>query len=674
MSPPAPGDDGAAIDASPFAFLPPAPASSGSDGEPDEPPRFRPGTSRNAAAPAAFSPADAPFAFFHAATGAAPVSASEFASAWPRAAPSTSAQRPSTRTRSDNPASLNPIPHPHPLPDPLPSPRASIALNPQGRNTADDDAHFQRIREECENDSDQEDLDNVFAFQPPPLPPDELDDPPPSDAYPVWGVGPDHPAHAQAFADSTSAHPLSSATAGDVYHTFPSSEANPPAATLSIGPQSLRYRTNHAPAEAYSSFAGMVDGDESEMSEVKYDLGKVLPRHSHLHPPMSHMPPAGQPLSFHSIGKRQPQTVLLQDPHAEDSPYVEVQISVQSDDVDESCNTLRVWVIAFTCITISVAANAYWTLRFPSPTLTAPLMVLFAWPTGKAWARHMPKVKIPLPAFLFGPGATVDLNPGEWTMKEHGLLAQMSMVTVNNYTSYPVFMLPSIDNKYFWDHRVKGGAFALGLLISWSSAFVGIGLAGLSQRFLVRAASTIWPYNLTISLLINVLHAEEEPVNGFTRVRYFKFLMFGMAAWQFVPTYLVTTISFFNWVCWTNPHSAAVNHIFGYKNGLALFPISFDWTQISTITSPLVPPWWTSLNLAIAYFIFWVVLGTVLLFTNVGQANFTTPLQFELHTDAHVPAEPQLWLLPSTRVRRVRQVCQFLRRGPRVERPSWPLQ
>lgn len=342
----------------------------------------------------------------------------------------------------------------------------------------------------------------------------------------------------------------------------------------------------------------------------------------------------------HRVRKRRPQMVVVENTPGGDSPYIEVRCSVQSDDdTTEVCNTMRVWVIAFVLITLTLAANTYWTFRSPSPTFTVPLIVLFTWPAGRAWARYMPNVAIPLPQALFGPGAKLEVNPGAWTMKEHALVSQLGMVTINSYITYPIYMLTTIDNKFLWDHSIKGGSFLYGLLLSWSAAFFGIAMAGVASRFLVQAASTIWPHNLSISLLINILHAEEDPPPGeLGRVQYFKLLLSGTFFWQWIPTYVFTGLSVFNWICWVAPKSVVANHLFGYHNGLSLLPITLDWAQVSTFSSPLIPPWWTGLNLLIAYVFFWIFLGTILVFTNVRLFSRASALRAPRLTGLHARA------------------------------------
>ncbi|KDN52996.1 OPT oligopeptide transporter [Tilletiaria anomala UBC 951] len=309
----------------------------------------------------------------------------------------------------------------------------------------------------------------------------------------------------------------------------------------------------------------------------------------------------------------------------EDSDYIEVRCSVSHlDDYDEHALTLRVLIIALFLITVSVGANAYWTFRYPSPTITTAVAVLAAWPVGRTLAHWTPKWTFHFPK-LFG-GHAVQLNPGYWSMKEHSLIAQMVMVSLNTQATYPMFSLSALDLPVFWNLRTP---YSFAILFTFSSILFGAGLAGLGRRFLVKPASMIWPQNLQISLMINVLHAEPEPERGrMNRLKFF-WIVFGVIfVWQIVPSFLFTALSTFNWICWIAPNNVAVNHIFGFTNGMALFPVTLDYTQLNYFASPTLAPWWAGANLGVGYLIMWVFIGTILYFKNAlnfGYLPFNGP-------------------------------------------------
>jgi hypothetical protein len=50
-------------------------------------------------------------------------------------------------------------------------------------------------------------------------------------------------------------------------------------------------------------------------------------------------------------------------------------------------------------------------------------------------------------------------------------------------------------------------------------------------------------------------------------------------------------LSYFNALTWIAPDNVVLANLFGVSSGLGLFPLTFDWSQIAYIGSPLVVPW-----------------------------------------------------------------------------------
>lgn len=44
----------------------------------------------------------------------------------------------------------------------------------------------------------------------------------------------------------------------------------------------------------------------------------------------------------------------------------------------------------------------------------------------------------------------------------------------------------------------------------------------------------------------------------------------------------------FSFVCWAAPENVPVNQLFGVHSGMGMSILTFDWTQISWIGSPLM--------------------------------------------------------------------------------------
>jgi hypothetical protein len=52
----------------------------------------------------------------------------------------------------------------------------------------------------------------------------------------------------------------------------------------------------------------------------------------------------------------------------------------------------------------------------------------------------------------------------------------------------------------------------------------------------------------------------------------------------------------------------AFQQLFGVNYGLAMGMVTFDWSQITYIGSPLATPWWAEANIAVGFvFFFWIL-------------------------------------------------------------------
>ena len=75
-----------------------------------------------------------------------------------------------------------------------------------------------------------------------------------------------------------------------------------------------------------------------------------------------------------------------------------------------------------------------------------------------------------------------------------------------------------------------------------------------------------------------------------SREKFFLLATLASFVWYWFPGYIFTALSVFNWVCWIAPNNVVVNQLFGYQTGLGMGFLTFDWSMISYIGSPLVIP------------------------------------------------------------------------------------
>ncbi|KAJ7594866.1 OPT oligopeptide transporter protein-domain-containing protein [Mycena floridula] len=225
------------------------------------------------------------------------------------------------------------------------------------------------------------------------------------------------------------------------------------------------------------------------------------------------------------------------------------------------------------------------------------------------------------------------LNPGPWNIKEHVLVYIMANVAV----AYPYAINAIVVAEVFYDLKL-GYWFAVVLVLA--TQLTGFGLAGLCRRFLVWPASMVWPQNLVVCTLLNTLHAEEEgdeyipphdiespakvpgslkarkPMGGITRYRFFMYLTVGSFFFFFLPGFLFQALSYFSFICWAAPNNIPINQLFGVYSGLGMSVITFDWTQISWIGSPLMFPWWAEVHIFLGFVLFYWILTPILYYTN----------------------------------------------------------
>ena len=61
-----------------------------------------------------------------------------------------------------------------------------------------------------------------------------------------------------------------------------------------------------------------------------------------------------------------------------------------------------------------------------------------------------------------------------------------------------------------------------------------------------------------------------------------------------------------------------INQLFGTVSGLGMGFITFDWSQIAFIGSPLMVPWWAQVHVFAGFVLaYWIILP-ILYYTNVS--------------------------------------------------------
>ncbi|KAH9814731.1 OPT oligopeptide transporter protein-domain-containing protein [Melampsora americana] len=321
----------------------------------------------------------------------------------------------------------------------------------------------------------------------------------------------------------------------------------------------------------------------------------------------------------------------------EDSPYPEVRASVSNiDDPEMPCLTFRAWLLGIFFVIICGAFNMFFQLRYPAPTITPVVIQIISYPAGKLCASLLPDTVYRMPGGSDRPkrtgffgildriwpkwlaaGSEWSLNPGPFNIKEHTVIAIMANAAVG-----PVYAVNTtlVMEKFY--HRAPG--LGIDFCLALATQLLGFSLAGLTRRFLIWPASMIWPSNLVVCTLLNTFHAEDDDGSdgSLTRFKFFMYVSIGAFVWYWVPGYLFTALSTFSWVCWIAPRNRLINQLFGSVTGLGLGILTFDWSQIAYINSPLITPWWAEVNIFCGFAFFFWFLGPLLYYTNTWQQAY----------------------------------------------------
>ncbi|KAL1705633.1 OPT oligopeptide transporter protein-domain-containing protein [Schizophyllum commune] len=272
-------------------------------------------------------------------------------------------------------------------------------------------------------------------------------------------------------------------------------------------------------------------------------------------------------------------------------------------------STIRAWVLGVIWAMVIPGMNQFFYFRYPSVTVTGLVAQLLIFPFGRLWAFACPNVSI----------FSIPLNPGPFTIKEHVLVTIMATVGAETAYATDIVAVQRVYYNQVWP-------FAYQWMLVMSTQLIGFSIGGVARRFLVAPPSMIWPNTLVSCALFNTLHSQSYAgvgqYGGISRERFFAFALGGAFVWYFFPGYLFEALSVFTWVCWIAPNNVKVNQLFGYHSGLGFSILTFDWSQIAYIGSPLATPWWAQANVIIGFLFFFWFLTPILYYTNAFYAQY----------------------------------------------------
>ncbi|TFK76761.1 OPT oligopeptide transporter [Pluteus cervinus] len=314
----------------------------------------------------------------------------------------------------------------------------------------------------------------------------------------------------------------------------------------------------------------------------------------------------------------------------DESPYPEVRAAVASvDDPTMPVNTFRMWFLGLLFTFVVSFMNQLFGMRYPSVFVTGVVAQLIALPLGKGLERILPTTRFNTFGYVWS------FNPGPFSIKEHVCITVMANVVVGGAYATDVIM----TQKIFYHEQVS---YAYQILICLGTQILGFSLGGVLRQFVVWPSSMIWPGALVNSALFNTLHRNygQRDRGHMTRERFFLIALGCSFVWYWVPGYLFVALSAFNWVCWIAPNNLVVNALFGTSTGLGMGIITFDWSMISFIGSPLVTPWWSQMNTATSFVLwFWLVVP-IWYFTNTFFTGYLPISAYVSFDNTGAPYDP----------------------------------
>jgi OPT family oligopeptide transporter len=218
-------------------------------------------------------------------------------------------------------------------------------------------------------------------------------------------------------------------------------------------------------------------------------------------------------------------------------------------------------------------------LLVPSVLITGIVAQVISLPLGKGLERILPTTRFR----IFG--RVWSLNPGPFNIKEHVCITVMA-----NAVAYGAYSTDIVATQRILYNQSPGWNYQIMLILSIQ--ILGFSLGGILRQFVVWPSSMIWPGALVSSALFNTLHKNygKYERRHISREKFFLIVLIGSFLWSWLPSYLFTALSVFNWACWIAPQNPTINALFGTSTGLGLGIFTFDWSMIAYVGSPLVTP------------------------------------------------------------------------------------
>ncbi|CAM1511576.1 Fc.00g090890.m01.CDS01 [Cosmosporella sp. VM-42] len=311
----------------------------------------------------------------------------------------------------------------------------------------------------------------------------------------------------------------------------------------------------------------------------------------------------------------------------ENSPHEAVRASVSpTDDTTLSINTPRMWCLAVLFSILGSSTNLFFSLRYPSVAITPVIALLLVHPLGHLWDYLLKRSYDPKETFIDGVRMPLQsksswrqwMAQGRWNEKEHTCVYVSSNVAFGFAFATDVI----VEQTQFYNQEAP---IMYQILLTISTQILGYGFAGLTRRFLVRPSGMIWPGTLMSAAMFGTLHKQEnKSAEGWTisRWKFFYIVWTVSFLFYFLPGLLFPALSYFNVITWFAPKNVVVANLFGVSSGLGLFPLTFDWAQVTYVGSPLLVPFWAAMNVIGGLAVVMWILAPILYYCNVLFSSY----------------------------------------------------
>lgn len=148
---------------------------------------------------------------------------------------------------------------------------------------------------------------------------------------------------------------------------------------------------------------------------------------------------------------------------SDNSPYAQVRASVAAtDDLTLSIDTPRMWILSMIFAIAGSSTNLFFSLRYPSVSLTPIIALLLVHPLGLFWDQILKRPDDPEETFVDGCRASLALPPntpwtrrfrlylakGRWNEKEHCCVYVSSNVSFGFAFATDVSMMRRVTISY----------------------------------------------------------------------------------------------------------------------------------------------------------------------------------------------------------------------------------